>query len=122
MMKTMKWIAPMLPAVISVLISCSKSTDYTTPAVTDTSIHKISILASAFDPPLLYMQAGSRVTWTNSDSIAHSIVADDGISFISGTINPGNSYSTGFLAPGVFAYHCGIHPAVKGVVNVINKQ
>lgn len=114
--------APLLLAGFTILISCSKSTDDLPPATADTSTHKISIMASQFDPARLDMLQGTSITWTNNDSVAHSVVSNDGTSFNSGTLNPGQTYHLQFLAGGAFQYHCGIHPSVEGVIYVINKQ
>lgn len=120
-MKSFKFMAPVVLVFFSVLISCSKSTDYQPPATADTSTHKISILSAKFDPSTLTIVAGDKVTWINNDTTAHSIISDDANSFNSGTINPGGTFSVSFLITGSFAYHCGVHPEVRGVVYAVYK-
>jgi plastocyanin len=124
-MKTLKFITlAILAGTMSVMIySCSKTDAYNPPGsgVDTSSVHKINIQASLFDPASLSMQLGTKVTWTNMDTVSHSIVADDGISFNSGNISAGGSFSFTPAASGIYDYHCGLHPTVKGTVYVVNK-
>lgn len=103
-----------------VLFSCGKSDNYTTPAEAD--VYKVNILATQFDPATTTMQVGYKIRWTNTDAVSHSIVSDDGTSFNSGSIPPGSSFTFTPATTGTFAYHCGDHPAVTGIVYVVAKQ
>lgn len=58
------------------------------------------------------------VRWTNNGSTAHHVVADDG-SFESDDLSPGDNYANVFQTLGTFAYHCSIHPNMKGTVEVV---
>src|SRR4051812_15054434 len=62
----------------------------------DTSV---SIANFAFDPGSVTIDAGSTVTWTNSDSATHTVTSDDG-TFDSGNLASGDSYSFTFDTPG----------------------
>jgi plastocyanin len=78
----------------------------------------VDIYDHAFDPDQITVDPGTTVTWVNKeDSVAHTVTADDG-SFDSGTLNPGDSYSVMFDGSGTLAYHCEIHPDMKGSVIV----
>ena len=55
------------------------------------------------------------------DTDTHSVVSDDATSFSSGNISTGGSFSFTPAAPGTFAYHCGIHAAVKRIIYVVNR-
>ena len=59
----------------------------------------------------------NTVTWTNNDDATHTVTADDG-SFDSGFLNQGQTWSYTFTTPGTYAYHCSIHPWMKGTVIV----
>jgi plastocyanin len=68
---------------------------------------------------------GGVVKWTNNDQnsgvyggtgTTHDITADNG-SFTSGNMAPGATFET-TLAVGTYAYHCSIHPTMKGTVTV----
>jgi plastocyanin len=71
-----------------------------------------------FVPPQLGVPIGSSVSWTNDDSIEHTVTADDGESFDSGPISPGDTFDNTFDSSGEFGYHCSIHPFMTGVVVV----
>jgi plastocyanin len=77
----------------------------------------VAIQGFVFDPPTAAVAAGSEVSWTNADPAAHTVTADDG-SFDSGPMDPGRTFSATFDQPGSFAYHCEIHPTMKGTVTV----
>lgn len=83
-------------------------------APTETSV---SIANFSFDPGQITVEAGTKVTWTNDDSVPHTVTADDG-SFESGTLQPGASYSHTFESAATVAFHCDIHPSMTGTVEV----
>jgi plastocyanin len=57
------------------------------------------------------------VTTTNADAATHTWTADDG-SWDSGSLANGASSTHTFGSAGTFAYHCAIHPSMKGTVVV----
>lgn len=116
----MKFITPVLLAGILSLtmFSCKKSNDV---VVADTTAHKVNIQAGQFSPNTLTMYLGSTVSWTNTDTETHSIVSEDGISFNSGNIVPGGTFSFKPLANGMYSYYCGLHASVKGVLSVVTR-
>jgi plastocyanin len=65
------------------------------------------------------------VTWTNYDRTSHTVTSDDGYAdilrteFDSRLIAPGGQYSFVFSEPRYYAYHCSVHPWMKGVVDVM---
>ena len=72
----------------------------------------------AFVPPEISVSSeGNIVSWTNDDSIEHTVTSDDG-SFDSGPISPGDTFDNTFDSPGEFGYHCSIHPFMTGVIIV----
>jgi plastocyanin len=71
----------------------------------------------AFDPATVTIQVGESVTWTNQDSMDHTIVADNG-EFESSVLAGGAAFSFTFDTAGTYAYHCGIHPSMTGEVMV----
>lgn len=78
---------------------------------------KVNIASFSFAPTDLLVKPGTKVTWTNNDSVPHTVTADDG-SFDSGQLSPGASWSHVFSAAGVVAYHCSIHPSMTAKVTV----
>ncbi len=87
-----------------------------------------------FVPPTITVNAGDKVTWTNTSQVFHNVVDDAGkalspmdVSFPSGgrpfdspLLQPGQSFSRVFTVPGVYHYVCTLHEAngMKGVVIV----
>jgi plastocyanin len=71
----------------------------------------------AFNPAQLDVSVGTTVTWTNTDSVAHTS-SSDGSGWDSGTISPRGQFSTTFSNAGTFGYHCAIHPGMVGTVVV----
>ncbi len=80
----------------------------------------VIIKGFAFSPSTLTVKAGTTVTWTNQDSVPHSVVADTGapVTFASGTVSSGGSYTFTFAQAGSYPYHCSIHPSMKGMIVV----
>jgi plastocyanin len=77
----------------------------------------VTIADFAFIEPQITLPVGSSLTWTNSDSFGHSVVADDD-SFRSETLESGATFVHTFDTAGDFTYICGIHPSMTGTVTV----
>ena len=80
----------------------------------EVTTHDIEITTMAF-PPDTAIAVGDTVTWTNRMSMDHTVKADAG-EFDSGPLGNGASFSHTFPAAGAVAYHCNIHPFMKGKV------
>ena len=74
----------------------------------------ITISDFKFAPGTLTVQHGAHIKITNSDGVAHTVTADDGHSFDSGTVASGDSATISVAQAGRFPYHCTIHPFMKG--------
>jgi plastocyanin len=72
----------------------------------------------SFDPPQTNVPTGSIVSWTNADSIQHTVTSDEEGLFDAGPISPGDTFENVFDSAGEFGYHCAIHPFMTGVVIV----
>ena len=72
----------------------------------------------AFSPQDVEVLSGDTIKWSNTSSRAHTVTADDGSSFASPRLEPGDSFSHDFSADGSFPYHCTIHPEITGTVLV----
>ncbi len=70
-----------------------------------------------FLPETLEVAVGTEVTWSNSDIVLHTVVADDG-SFESDNIVRGDTFSFTFESAGSFPYICGVHTSMKGEIVV----
>jgi plastocyanin len=85
----------------------------------------------AFKPAALTVDAGTTVTWVQTDAGAHTVTSGTvqqggaGVTempdgrFDSGEIATGETYEFTFDKPGTYAYFCAIHPAtMRGEVRV----
>lgn len=95
---------------------------YTNQAQTQTSSapvakNSVQIQSYSFSPATLTVKVGDSVSWTNQDSIGHSVTADDN-SFDTGVFNQGESKSVTFSKAGTYTYHCSVHPMMKGTIVV----
>jgi plastocyanin len=78
----------------------------------------VGIANNLFSPATVTVNAGSTVTWSNSDTVTHTATADDG-SFSSGLVKKATSWAHTFATPGTFTYFCEIHPEMTGTVIAI---
>lgn len=78
---------------------------------------EITISGNKFDPDNITIPIGTTVTWTNQDSVKHTVVADDK-SWKSNSLAKGETFSYTFDKAGTYAYFCNIHPKMKGTIIV----
>jgi plastocyanin len=60
-----------------------------------------------FEPTAIVVEAGSTVTWTNSDNFSHNVRFEGSEPL---AMKPGESVQRAFDAPGTFRYECSFHP------------
>lgn len=77
----------------------------------------VAIADFTFDPADIQATVGQTVTFTNSDSTAHTATLDDG-SCTTPNIANGGSDGLTFNAPGTYPFHCNIHPNMKGTITI----
>ena len=86
-----------------------------------------------YDPPSIRVALDTTVTFTNSGAVYHTVTADVGrlVLPLPGSpaptrvgrafdvgANPGERVTVVFDQAGTYPYHCGVHPDMKGVVEV----
>lgn len=76
----------------------------------------------AFDPNPAEANAGDIVTWSNGDSVPHTVTSGqdakpDG-TFDSGILANGQSFSFTFEKAGDYQYYCMLHPNMVGMITV----
>lgn len=71
----------------------------------------------SYHPTIIRVNTGTAVTWTNDDSIIHTVTDING-TFDSDLIQPGAGWSYTFYNEGKYTYYCTIHPWMKGLVIV----
>jgi plastocyanin len=98
--------------------ACTPKGTGTTTAASTVKVVADSQKQGAYQPDPMTVQAGQSVTWTWDDQgNQHSVSADDG-SFESCLQGAGSTFTTTFAKAGTYAYHCSIHPQMKGTVTV----
>ena len=78
---------------------------------------EVEIEDFAYAPVTITIKVGTTVTWTNKDSVRHTVTSDTGL-FDSGLFGKGESFSYTFTETGTFTYFCTPHPYMKGTVIV----
>jgi plastocyanin len=78
----------------------------------------VSIQNFSFKPAHITIKRGTKVRWINKDSTAHTATANNGRSFDSGRLRPGQRYTHTFKSAGNKPYHCEIHTDMKGTITV----
>lgn len=109
---------PLVPEVKQVIHfqTVASSTEKPAPAQA-TKTYSVDIHSYMFMPGEITVEAGSTVTFTNSDDVNHTVTAKDG-SFDSGPISKGKSYSVTFSKPGVYQIYCKPHTFMTGTITV----
>ncbi len=100
--------------------STSRSSYSSVPAVTATVAtgeNAVAVKRFSFEPAALTVTKGATVRFTDVSG-SHTVTADDGHTFDSGTISPGGTFAFQFNDAGTFAYHCSIHPRMTGTITV----
>jgi plastocyanin len=91
-----------------------------------------------FLPATIVINAGEKVTWTNTSQVTHNVVGDPGRAVIpidvklpsgagpfgSAILQPGQTFSRTFAVPGIYRYVCTLHETsgMKGVIVVKGAQ
>jgi PGF-CTERM protein len=81
----------------------------------------VDIEGFAFQPATLTVPPGTNVTWTNQDNAPHTVTSING-KFDSGRLNKGQAFSFNFTVPGVYDYHCKVHPSMRGQILVTSAK
>jgi plastocyanin len=77
----------------------------------------VQIKRSGFVPASVTINQDDSVTWTNTDTIDHQIVANGG-QFASAILGAGKSFTFKFANGGTYRYHDGLHPTLRGTITV----
>ena len=108
---------PVVLSLLALLAACTSSSLGSTPPAPSGNAPSVSIVNFEFSPATLTVPVGTKVTWTNNGSAAHTVTADQG-AFDSRAVQPGASFAFTFTKAGTYAYHCTIHPSMKATVTV----
>ena len=100
---------------------------YAAEIAADVTVDSSSKTTDAFSPNPIEANVGDTVTWTNRDSVPHTVTS--GVSpqpdgrFNSSPnfnplLNPGATFSHTFTEAGEYPYFCAVHPNAVGTVIV----
>jgi plastocyanin len=78
----------------------------------------VSISAFSFGPDKISVTSGTPITWVNTDASPHQVSITGAKPQRTGIILKGQSASLTITEPGTYPYICGLHPAIKGTVEV----
>lgn len=79
---------------------------------------KVSMKDIKFAPENVTVKVGQKIVWTNDDPVAHTVTAQEGAAFDSGTVDAGGTYEFTPNKAGTIKYVCTIHPGQKGSITV----
>lgn len=84
---------------------------------------RMDVLWPYYHPSVATVPAGMPIAWENPTSMAHTVTHDAcgqqrPCAFHSGPVPPGETFSIPGLPPGRYAYHCALHPSMRGVLVV----
>jgi plastocyanin len=80
-----------------------------------------------FLPATLRVSVGETVTWVNHDATQHTVTSGARRKGVAGAVKPGefdhgleldDTFSFTFERAGNFAYHCDVHPRMRGRIVV----
>ena len=82
--------------------------------------------SNSYNPNPIEIKVGETVTWINNDSSPHTVTSssssnddDSSITFDSGVLRRGETFSFTFDMEGEYPYFCTLHPNMVGTVVVI---
>jgi plastocyanin len=90
------------------------------PATTSFSAEQqVTIDNFSFDPQVLTVSRGTKVTWLNRDDVPHTATSSASpATFNSKAIDTDETFSYVFTQPGTYPYFCAVHPHMTAKVIV----
>jgi plastocyanin len=78
----------------------------------------VAIAEFLFGPEKLEVAKGAYVTWTNTDDSPHQVTVTSAGGLRTEVMLKGQTQTLKFDTPGTFDYICGLHPTMKGKIEV----
>jgi plastocyanin len=111
-----RWALALLAAVAALTVTALQDGRAAGATAQASGAKTVDIRNFAFHPQTLKIERGGRVAFANSSDVAHTATRSG--SFDTRRIAPGKSVLVRFNQRGTFAYHCKIHPFMKGKIVV----
>ena len=89
------------------------------PGVAVTGVTHMNMQNFAYQMANIQVRVGTTVTWTNQDSVPHSVTFKNGMKD-SGLMYQGQSFSYTFNTPGTYQYYCTVHPYMVATITVVS--
>lgn len=83
-----------------------------------TGVTQVTMQSNTFEPASIQVRAGTTVTWTNQDSVPHTVTFQRTGMQGSGLLAHGQTFTYTFTTPGTYTYLCTVHPTMVGTVVV----
>ena len=80
--------------------------------------NKIEIKDFAFNPQILTVKSGEKVTWINRDGEPHTVVSVEKQFKKSTALDTDQEFTITVEAPGTYTYFCSVHPKMTGTIVV----
>lgn len=90
------------------------------PVMTINIIEPADAMQWGYDQPLVTIQAGQAITFTNTGQVVHTATAANG-AFDTGSLRNGQSVTIKIDEPGEYDYFCQPHPWMKGKIIVLGE-
>jgi plastocyanin len=81
--------------------------------------NKVDIKDFKFEPKMVEIKAGTKVSFTNQDSAKHTATSKPQGAFDSGDLTKGQTKPVTFKKVGTFQYYCVYHAFMTGTVKVV---
>jgi plastocyanin len=91
------------------------------PSLALATAQSVVIQNFTFLPQTATINVGESITWQNTDPLNHTATSDTG-AFDTGPIAPAGIKTVSFAVAGSYAYHCSIHPTMKGTIVVLGPR
>jgi plastocyanin len=78
----------------------------------------VAISEFLFGPEKIVVKAGQTITWTNVDDSPHQVTVQGDSTLRTPVVLKGQSTQLQFDHPGAYGYICGLHPGMKGTIEV----
>jgi plastocyanin len=78
----------------------------------------VSISQFLFGPQKVTVKSGSTINWINTDDSPHQVTVQASSELRSPVLLKGQSVQFSFKDPGSYDYICGLHPGMKGTIEV----
>jgi plastocyanin len=109
------WVLPLAVGLVAIALLAPRAGEAAGVGATASAAKTVTVKSFAFKPATLTVKRGARVTFANTSTATHTA---SGTGFDTKRIAPGKSASVQLNKRGTFAYHCKIHPFMKGKVIV----